>query len=100
MSEAIRARQAATLLSRMKSGDRIPFAAVGDEFRIGAFSAQADPEAVSGMLWVMNDGQIELLVNGPERGLLFTLALWLMNWVPMHPELRPLQYAVALDRAA
>ena len=84
----------------MQSGDRIPFAAVGDEFRIGASSTQDDPETVSGMLWVMKDGRIELLVNGPERGLLFTLALWLVTWLPLHPELKPLQYAVALDQAA
>lgn len=100
MSEAIRARQAAAILGQMRCGDRVPFAAVGDEFRVGVFPERDDPETVSGMLWMMEDGRVELLVNGPERGLLFTLATWLVVWLPVHPGLAPLQYAVALDRAA
>jgi hypothetical protein len=100
MSEARRAAHAAELLSRMRCGDRIPFAAIGDEFRVGDIPERLDADTVVGTMWMMREGRVELLVSGPERGLLFTLATWLTIWLPVYPALAPLQYAEAIDRAA
>lgn len=96
MSEAERSRatQSARILHTMRCGDRAPFLVVGDEFVLGSRPDIVDEDTLVGTLWMGRGHRVELLVIGPDRGLLFTLATWLMVWQPVFPELAPLQFAV------
>lgn len=100
-SEARRAARSAVILDAMQVGDHVPFCVVEDEFRIGEVPSPVTSETLVGMLWVQDDDRVILLVSGQEQRLLFSLAVWLMDWLPLHPQLSPLQYAItALHKAA
>ena len=92
--EARRAARSAAILGTMKVGDRIPFCVVEDEFRIGEVPSAVTSDTLVGMLWVQDEGRVILLVSAQEQRLLFSLAVWLMTWLPVHRELSPLQYAI------
>ena len=92
--EARRAARSAAILGTMQVGDRIPFCVVEDEFRIGEEPSVVTSDTLVGMLWVQGEGRVVLLVSAQEQRLLFSLAVWLMTWLPIHPELSPLQYAI------
>ena len=96
--EATRAARSAAILGAMKVGDRAPFCVVEDEFRIGEVPDSVTSDTLVGMLWVQGDDRVVLLVSAHEQRLLFSLAVWLMDWLPVHPELSPLQYAITALR--
>lgn len=98
--EARRAARSAAILGAMQVGDRIPFCIVEDEFRIGEVPSPVTADTLVGMLWVQDNDRVVLLVGSQEQRLLFALAVWLMAWLPVHPELMPLEYAITALRQA
>ena len=95
---ATRAARSAAILGAMKVGDRVPFCVESDELRIGAAPEHLSADALVGMLWLQDDGRVVLLVGDHEQRLLFTVAIWLRTWLPVYPELAPLQYAITTSR--